>query len=312
MIPDEIKFSLFLIFYIPSTLCALFVLYHLLFDRTLRQALHNHVIIALLVICLLADGTLYPWMLYYYHNKNTWNRSMIFCTIWGFLDWSLYILHTMLFAWATVERHILIFHDRWVSTRKKRLIFHYFPLVFFPIYLFLFYFLVYFIPPCENYPDPASPVCMWPCLYDSYTLSMYDYVVEQVLPTFTIVFCSITLLGRVLWQRVRTQRTIHWKKHRKMAIQVLCISLVYLLLLLPYATIYILRFYVGLSNPLLDEFSTSTAFTSYFIILLFPFVCAVSLPELQTKVTNLLLLRRRRQIHPGMTLLVRVHPHGYD
>ncbi|CAF1178115.1 unnamed protein product [Adineta ricciae] len=284
----------------------------MLFDRTLRQALHNHVIIVLLFICFLADCTLYPWMLYFYQNRDRWDRSMIFCTIWGFLDWGLYVLHTMLFAWATVERHILIFHDRWISTRKSRLILHYFPLLFFPFYLFLFYFCVYFFPPCENYSDPSSPVCMWPCLYDSYALSMYDYVMEQILPTFTIVFCSISLLVRVLWQRVRMRQTIHWKKHRKMAIQVLSISCVYLLLLLPYAIIYILRYCVGLSYPLLIEFSTSTVFTSYFIILLFPFVSVISLPELQTRMRNLLHLRPARHIQPGMTISVRTHPTGND
>ncbi|CAF1444557.1 unnamed protein product [Adineta ricciae] len=249
----------------------------MLFDRTLRQALHNHVIIVLLFICFLADCTLYPWMLYFYQNRDRWDRSMIFCTIWGFLDWGLYVLHTMLFAWATVERHILIFHDRWISTRKSRLILHYFPLLFFPFYLFLFYFCVYFFPPCENYSDPSSPVCMWPCLYDSYALSI------------------ISLLVRVLWQRVRMRQTIHWKKHRKMAIQVLSISCVYLLLLLPYAIIYILRYCVGLSYPLLIEFSTSTVFT-----------------KLQTRMRNLLHLRPARHIQPGMTISVRTHPTGND
>jgi hypothetical protein len=140
---------------------------------------------------------------------------------------------------------------------------------------------------------------------------MYDYAVEQFLPTFTIVICSVGLFVRVLWQKVRMRRTIHWRKHRKMTIQVLSISFVYLLLLLPYAIVYIVRV-CGLSSPLISDFSTCTVFISYFIVLLFPFVCAFSLPELQTKVRNLFHLRQQRnQIIPG-SQSGRTHRTGHD
>ena len=302
---ETVKFWSFLLVLIPSTLCTLFVLYYLLFNRALRYALHNHVLIILLLICLIAEVTIYPWMLYFYQMRDLWERPFIFCVIWGFLDWGLYVVHTMLFAWATVERHILIFHDGWLSTKKRRFFIHYFPVIFLLLYLFIFYIVIYFFPPCENYSDPSSPVCMFPCLYYNYILSMWDYIVEQILPTLTIIVCSFGLLVRVLWQNVRMRRTIRWRKHRKMAVQLLSISFVYLLLLLPYAIVYIVRV-CGLSSPLITDFSKYTVFISYFILLLFPFVCAFSLPELQTKVRNLFHLRPHiRRIRP-VTLMVRI------
>ncbi|CAF1414069.1 unnamed protein product [Adineta ricciae] len=133
---------------------------------------------------------------------------------------------------------------------------------------------------------------------------------QQLLPTFTIVFCSISLLVRVLWQRVRMRQTIHWKKHRKMAIQVLSISCVYLLLLLPYAIVYIVRSYTSLSSQLFTELFVSMGFANYFIPLIFPFVCALSLPELQKKVKDLLHLRQSQQIQPIATVQTRSHPAG--
>jgi hypothetical protein len=65
---------------------------------------------------LICEVTDYPWLLYHYHHVGMWERSFTFCQIWGFIDWGLYITQTVIFAWATTERHILIFHDK---TRKK-------------------------------------------------------------------------------------------------------------------------------------------------------------------------------------------------
>jgi uncharacterized membrane protein YidH (DUF202 family) len=310
MLSDTVRFWSFLFALIPSTLCTCFVLYHLLFDRVLRRALHNHVILLLLFICLISQMTIYPWMLYFYQHEDTWQRPLIFCTIWGFLDWGLYIVHAMLFAWATIERHILIFHDAWVSTKRKRFFVHYCPVIFLLVYLFIFYFIIYFFPPCENYPDPSVAVCMFPCFYDNYILTMWDYIVEQFLPTLTIIVFSIGLLVRVIWRKVQMRRTIHWHKHRKMAVQLLSISFVYLLLLLPYAIVYIVRF-CGVTSPLSTDFSTYTVFISYFILLFFPFVCAFSLPELQTKMRNIFRLRAQaRQIRPAI-LTVRTHENDH-
>jgi hypothetical protein len=292
MIPNTVRFWSFLLVFIPSFLCSLFVLYHLLFDRALRNALHNHVIIILLLICLFAEVTFYPWMLYFYQNKGVWERSFMFCVIWGFLDWILYILHTMLFAWATIERHVLIFHDGWVATKKRRFFVHYFPLILLPLYLSIFYIVMYFFPNCKNRLRPSDLLCIFPCLYDIRIISMSDFMVNQVLPILTIVVFSSGLLVRVLRQKVRMRRTIHWRKHRKMTIQLLSISFFYAVILLPYAAVYIVGL-CGLTSPLITDFSTYTTFLSYFMVLLFPFVCALSLPELQTKMKNIFQLRRQ-------------------
>ena len=118
-ISNTFKFWFYLIFLIPSTICSIFILCHLLFHRHLRYGLNNHVIIIVIVICLIAQTTIYPWMIYFYQYKGTWKRSLIFCEIWGYLDWGFYVARAIIFAWATLERHILIFHDKWVLRRKK-------------------------------------------------------------------------------------------------------------------------------------------------------------------------------------------------
>ena len=281
MITNAIRFWTFLICLIPSTLCTIFVLYHFLSDRTLRQALNNHVIIVLLIISFIDEITLYPWMLYYYQHENEWQRSYALCVLWGFIDWSFYIAHVLFFAWAVVERHILIFHDGWISTPKKRFFVHYLPLIVLIVYWFVFYVVIYFFPPCPNRLRPTSLVCIYPCLYDSYTLSMWDYLAHQIIPVLVITFFSIGLLVRILLKKRQMRRTIHWRKHRKMTVQLLSIASLYFLILLPYTIVYIMRYIYYLSSPLLTQLSIFTVFFSYFIILLFPFVCACSLPPRQ-------------------------------
>ncbi|CAF1080617.1 unnamed protein product [Adineta steineri] len=294
MIPDTVKFWTILVVLIPSLLCTLFLLYHLLFDRNLRNALHNHTITVLLILCLINEMTFYPWMLYYYPNQSVWQRSYMFCLFLGFLDWSLYIAHTLIFAWAMIERHILIFHDQWVSTKRRRFFVHYTPIVVLLLYWFVFYFVVYFFPPCQNRLRPPSLVCIYPCLYDNYILSMWDFFAHQIVPIAIITLCSIGLVIRVLWQKHRMRQMIHWRKYRKMTIQALSIAFLYLIILLPYTIVYIIRNIFFVSNSIINQLYIYTVFLSYFVIPLYPFVCAFSLPELQIKMKNILKLPTTR------------------
>ena len=293
MLPDIVRFWTILVVLVPSLICCFFAIYHLLLDRASRRALHNDVIIVLLAICLLYETTDYSWMLYYYFNRGSWRRSYTFCLFTGFLDWSLYIAHTLIFAWAMIERHILIFHDQWVSTRKRRLFVHYLPLAFLLLYWFTFYFVIYFFPPCDNRLRPTYFVCIYPCLYDNYILSMWDYLVHQILPIGIIATFSVGLVVRVICQKHRMRRAIHWKKHRKMTVQALSISFLHLIFLFPYTIVYIIRNIYLMSSPLITEFNTYTVFLSYFIVPFSPIVYIISSTELKAKIGDLLRLNWR-------------------
>ncbi|CAF4176106.1 unnamed protein product, partial [Adineta steineri] len=54
-----------------SILCTGFVLYHLLFDRILRQAMNNHVIIILLILNFLIEAIDIPFILRFYRFPTT-------------------------------------------------------------------------------------------------------------------------------------------------------------------------------------------------------------------------------------------------
>jgi len=300
MISNTATFWSYLIILIPSIVCSLFVLYHLLRDRTLRQALNNHVIILILIIDLICEITIYPWMLYFYQHEGVWKRSLIFCEIWAFLDWGLYITHSVLFAWATIERHILIFHDKWVLTKKKRWFVHYLPLILILLYCLIFYSTVFFFSSCQNSVDNSKTYCIHTCLYNNVVYSMWELIVHQILTILTIVIFSIALLVRVLWQKHRLNQPVRWRKYRKMTIQLLSISFLYLIFCFPYTLAYTISLF-GLPYEVIADFMLYSIFFSYFMLPLFSFVCVLSLPELRTKFINIFYLQRQvRRIGPGI------------
>lgn len=238
-IPVLVQFWLYLVLDVLSILCSIFALYHLLFDKTLRQALNNHVIIVLLVVGLIYDLTTVPFMLHFFSHGNTWQITDNFSKFWTFMDYTAYAIELTDFAWATIERHILIFHQSWLSTQKKRLFIHYLPITAIVIYCFLFYVVILFYPFCNgSFVQPTNGVPV-PCMLFTSIIGRYDAICHQIIPTFTIAVFSLALLVRVLWLKSRMNRGIQWRQQKKMVIQLLSISTLYLLFNFPRAIIQI-------------------------------------------------------------------------
>jgi hypothetical protein len=243
---------------------------------------------------LIYQVTLYPWMLYYYRYQGIWHRSLLFCTVWSFIDWGLYFTQTILFAWATMERHILIFHERWVLTKRKRFFIHYLPPTILFTYCFIFYVVVSFFPSCQNIFDDSYMICIEFCFVQNYALYMWDLIVHQTLPNLTIAVFSVALLARILYQKHRMHQSIHWRKHRKMTIQLLSISILYLIFAFP-LTFMNLMYELGLPNDVGVNFYDYVLFFNYLMLLFLPFVCVLSLPELEDKIKRILRLRQQRR-----------------
>lgn len=310
-IPRSVRFWFLLSFEIPSIICSIFVLGHFLFYRALRHALYNHVIIIFLSINFIIQLTGIPWTLNYYRIGRVWPATETFCMVWVFVDEALYITKTLLFAWATAERHILIFHYQLVSTRIKRIFIHYFPIGFVSLYCLCYSFIVIVFPPCENKFDYTSIVCGSPlCYYENGVVALWDAIVNHIIPTFIIISCSVTLLGRILYQKKRVRQPIRWRKHRKMAIQLLSISVLYLVLYIPDILLDFV-YLCGISKDVGASFLLYANFFSYYGNLLLPFVCAGSLPNLKRKIKRIFLCRRRerRAIAPQ---IFRVSQTAYD
>ena len=294
-INHSIRFWLYLFSNIASLLCTIFTLYLLLSDRVLRRAPHNQVIIVLLILGLVYECTDIPWIIHNSRFNEPWSASPAFYLFWVFFDYMVYSLQIALFAWATMERHILIFHESWLSTRKKRFFVHYLPIGAIIVYYVIYYSLVHFAPQCENsFTDFLAGGVFIPCAFDKTVLGLWDLIVHQVIPTFIIVIFCIALLLRVILQKSRMNQPIQWRKYRKMTIQLLSISTIYMVFNAPWA-LTIFAYQYGLPEEIAITVLTYTGFLFYYVIFLFPFVACFSLPELRTKVKQLLLCGRMQR-----------------
>ena len=287
-IDHSIRFWAYLISNITSLLCTIFTLYFLLSDRTLRRAPHNHVIIVLLILGFVYECTDIPWIIHNSRFDQPWSASPAFYLFWVFFDYMAYSLQIALFAWATMERHILIFHESWLSTRKKRFLVHYCPNGAITVYYIIYYSLVHFAPHCENsFTDFLAGGIFIPCAFDKTFLGVWDLIVHQVIPTFIIVIFCIALLARVILQKTHMNQPIYWRKYRKMTIQLLSLSTIYMIFNAPWV-LTIFAYQYGLPDEIATVVLMYTGFLYYYVIFLFPFVACFSLPELRSKVKRLL------------------------
>ena len=199
-----------------------------------------------------------------------------------------------MFAWATMERHILIFYDGWVSTKKKRFFVQYLPLVFVTLFCLIFFIVVYFFPPCNNLFNNLNMLCASACFIQIYVLRMCNLIVFEFLPNLLIVFFSVGLFIRVLIQKYRLRRSIQWRKYRKMIIQLLSISLLYILISFP----LMLMDLISASGLYIISSAVEryAAYLSYYQMFLLPFFLALSLPELRVKIKNIFKFGRRRRV----------------
>ena len=307
MLSNIVRFWLILVLLIPSLCTGLFALFCLLSIRVARRSLNHHITIVLLLIGLICQVTSYLWLLTSYRFIGVWLRSPLFCSIWAFLDWGLYATQTILFAWATLERHILIFHDRFVSTRRKRFLVHYLPFLLLLCYCLVYYSILFFFPPCRNLYSNFSAICVYPCLVMIHSFFVYDMIVHQILPVFFIIFFSILLLLRAIWRKARHRQAHQWRKHRRMTVQLLSISLLYLLFSSPYSITSALML-CGLPVRLILPLYDYSRFLIYFPVLFFPFVSTLSSNEIRTRLTRILRYRNPFRTTVPSTQQNVVHP----
>ena len=311
LVPSQkIQFWTYLSLEIPSLACVIFLLYHFLFKKKFRKALHNHVIIILLFLCLTVEILDTPLYLdaYLHDGRNSFVPSSIICLIWWLLDYGVYSSLNLFLAWASFERHILIFyHNRFFSTRRKRIIFHYLPLGMISIYSISFYTGVMIFPPCVNIFNYKAYSCgSSPCYTEIAWLSDWDTLINQMMFILIEAAFNVCLLVRTIYQRYRVQRSVHWRKHRKMTIQLLSISFLSLSISLPIALFTVIQNTIPGMENFAADMSLYFYFLGPFVVLLLPLICLASTPELWPK--RWICARQRRQQSVFPTQMVTARP----
>ena len=290
-----IKFVILITLTPFALICNLILVYYLIMDRTLRRTIHNHGILALLLTTLLTNLVEVPRIINYLQIGIVIPQNQINCLIWQWCDYLLFSLVNLFTLWISIERYLIIFHNNLYRTRNHRLFYHYFPLIFIPIYIIIFYVIAIYIYPCKSEYDYSQPLCGFPCYTVEANISMYDLIAHTWIPLFGGIILDIIFLIRVIYRkRVGLQReNIHQHRHRKMVIQVLCLSSLYLLCQTPFSGILFIQLFIFL--PQLIQYIQTYYFyyLFWFLTLLLPFVCIGCFPEIVKKIKNQFLRQTR-------------------
>ncbi|CAF3431409.1 unnamed protein product [Rotaria sp. Silwood2] len=280
-----IKLYLFGSLEVPSILISIYILFKFINNRQFRSHINNHSIILLIIVSFLNTTSELPITLQFLRVGYIKPNSNIFCLFWIWYNFSLQSTNLVLMTWVSFQRHILIFHSNWTQTKIGKLKCHYIPLIISITYIPIFYFSCIIIYQCENFFDYTSFLC-GPICYNSIAwLSAYDWITHMLLPSLLIPLASITLLLRVLIQAKKMKRTLNWRSTRKLTLQLMAISILYLLFWTPLALVSLVRIYF--IPTFIDEITYYYLYyTPYFVQLLMPFVCIACLPEIWPKKTR--------------------------
>ena len=266
--------------------------------------------IVLLIAGLLIEMINIPFHLSFFHLNVVQPSTPALCLTWWFLDLGVYNGCIILMAWGSIHRYLLVFHDRLFLNKNKRLIFHYLPLTFLLAYILVFYVVAIIFPPCTHKYDYRLPVCNdFPCYLDHPILGIIDSIVNNILPVIIIVLFNFILVIRVYCQKRRLRQQNLWRKQRKMTIQLLCSSVLFLVPNMP-LNIFILARLCGLKEDVDVNAQIYFDFLCYFVTFLYPFICLASVSELRKKINwrRLFWFEQRHLIatvHPQRTATMR-------
>ena len=277
-VPSQAQYIILLIIVPFAIACNLFVLFRLLTNEVLRKALHNHVIIAILFSSLQFNLIHVPFSINLFLTGSIWPRSIIACSVWRFTAYTGCNANDVLLAWAAIERHILIYHSNMMNQFHKRLIFHYGPLAFLIIYLLAFNAGCFLTPACFSNYDFAVVFCDASCLGSvMFMLTWYLIVNQLIAATLAIVF-SLILWIRVVQRRKRMRGTVEWGRLNRLTSQVLVITILFIVLEMPYAITCTFAYTGYFTNSItFGYFNSISLFLCYIMPVIMPFACLLGL-----------------------------------
>lgn len=292
---SNVEFGLFVCGEALAFPCYVFVMYHLLATRAARKVLHNHPVVVMLLLNWLHLAIDLSMTLNHLRLGYVWLFSPILCLIQQFVDTGVWYGAIFLMLWISIERHILIFHNHLVATPRRRLLFHYVPLIIFLLYAPTFYFYLIFFFPCARTFDIHANLCGGACYY-FYRLSWlnwYESIANYVIPILLIVAFNGGLFVRIGLQKRRVQQSPNWRRNQKMIMQLFAVSSVYLIFDLPYIIITIVQ-WSGRPDFGSHVLTPYIAHLTYVPAVVLPFATFVTLPQLKQKLFALLFCSKYR------------------
>jgi hypothetical protein len=278
---NRVKFLTLLILQIPSIVLYLFIFAYFFTHHGLLKTPQNLALLILLLVNFLEASCDLPMVIHFYHSGRVMPATAAYCTWWTFFEYTLSVSSEFLMATISVQRHILIFNSHLLRIQKKRFLLHHLPLILCVVYPTLLYLALVVIYPCDGTLwDFSSNLCGLANCYLVYNniLATFDWAVDNGLPVVVIILANVMLVARIIWQKRLRQQQITWKRQRRMTLQLLSISCLYIIAWLPNTIIAVIQ-ELGESSFIAQVQSNYILDLLYLVCVLIPWVCIGMLPE---------------------------------
>ena len=277
----RVKFYLLLFIQIPSIITLLLIFAFFTRHRLLLREIRHQALLLLLAINFIELSFDLPMPMHFYRIGHVSPSTPAYCTWWTFFEYTLEVTSALLMATLSIQRHILVFHERLLRTPWTCALLHYLPLLFCLIYPFTLYTVLILFYPCDGAQwDYSSNVCGFANCHLVYNkmLATFDWAAHNGFPTVVIIVANIALIFRVVKQKSRRQQRMVWKKQRRLTLQLLSVSALFLVAWLPSLLIALVQQLVD-PNFLAEVQKDYALDLIYLTCLLLPWICLRQLPH---------------------------------
>ena len=277
----QVKFGVLLFIQVPSMITSLLIFWFFATHRRLLREPRHQALFLLLAINFLQLTFDLPMPMHFYRIGYIAPATPAYCTWWTFFEYNLEVTTAMLMATNSIQRHILIFHEHLLRIPWTCSLIHYLPLLICLVYPVTFYLIVIVFYPCDGTQwDYSSNVCGYANCHLVYNrvLATFDWTAHNGLPTVVIMVANATLILRVVNQKRRHQQRIVWKKQRRITVQLLSISALFLIAWLPSLIIALVQQLIN-PNFLVEVQKDYMLDLLYSMCLFLPWICLRQLPR---------------------------------
>ncbi|CAF1235199.1 unnamed protein product [Adineta steineri] len=165
--------------------------------------------------------------------------------------------------------------------------------------------MIFFSTQCTNVWDYTVLYCGGACYTYIQSLITFDWLFNYGFLILIIVISNTALFTRFIWRKASRQQPIQWRRHRRLIIQLIFISSLFLIFGVPSTLVAIIEV-LWLPTFLLDIEYNYLTYISVYGNQLYPFVIIGSLPEIQKDLKKWIGRIRRffldqGQVHPFQT-----------
>ncbi|CAF3270734.1 unnamed protein product [Rotaria sp. Silwood2] len=275
------KFFLYITLQLPAVAITVLIFAFLLKHRAALKLLQNQALLVLMIINFLELVVDMPMPIHYYYLGYVDPATPGYCTWWTYCEYSLHLISELIVATMAIQRHALIFQANAFHSRLKLFALYYAPLALCIAYPIILYIGIIILYPCDGTQwDYTANLCGYANCYLVYNkaLGTYDWT-NNGLPAIVIFLANMLLIMRVVRHRSRLQQGYSWKKQRRMTLQLLSISTLYLIGWVPSLVIGITQIFT--SPAFLANIQTDYTLDFMYIMCLFsPWIYIMLLPEL--------------------------------